>query len=74
MPKIDEEAVAEFLRRNSVTRCPTACVAPTRTAVSDYDAAALRRYSADKEAARRQRSVIISSGRVPEKIRRGPAV
>ncbi len=53
MPQTKHEAaIAEFLRKNSVTRCPTACVAPTRTAVADADRVALRTYSANKEAAR----------------------
>ena len=53
MLKTDYEiAIAEFLRKNSITRCPTACVAPTHTAVADADRAALRSYSAAREAAR----------------------
>jgi hypothetical protein len=53
MPPIEyEAAVVEFLRKNSVTRCPTACVAPTQTTVADADQAALRNYSAIREAAR----------------------
>ena len=47
-----DAAVAEFLRRKAVTRCPTACVAPTHSAVADHDRAALREYSAAREAAR----------------------
>jgi len=50
-----EAAVAEFLRKKSVTRCPTACVAPTHTAVADHDRAVLREYSAAREAARMAR-------------------
>jgi hypothetical protein len=53
MPQTEHEAaIAEFLRKNSVTRCPTACVAPTRTALADADRAALCDYSAAREAAR----------------------
>jgi hypothetical protein len=53
MPRTEyEAAMADFFRRNSVTRCPTACVAPTRTAVTDADRDALRNYSAAREAAR----------------------
>ena len=44
-------AVAEFLRKKGVTRCPTACVVPTRAA----DRAALRDYDAAREAARQER-------------------
>jgi len=50
-----EAAVAEFLRKKSVTRCPTACVAPTHTAVADHDRAVLREYNAAREAARMAR-------------------
>jgi hypothetical protein len=53
MPTVEYElAMVEFLRKRAVTRCPTACVAPTRTAVADADRAALRDYSAAREAAR----------------------
>jgi hypothetical protein len=45
--------IAEFLRKKGITRCPTACAVPTRAAgVSEADRAALRDYSAAKEAAR----------------------
>ena len=47
-----EAAVAEFLRTRGVTRCPTACVAPTHTAVTDADRDALRNYIAAREASR----------------------
>lgn len=46
-----DAAIAEFLRKKSVTRCPTACVAPTRTDVGDADRSALREYNAAREAA-----------------------
>jgi hypothetical protein len=53
MPQTEHEAaIAEFLLKNAVTRCPTACVAPTRTALADADRAALCDYSAAREAAR----------------------
>jgi hypothetical protein len=39
-----EAALSEFLRSKSVTRCPTACVAPTHATVPDTDRAALRRH------------------------------
>ena len=50
-----EAALAEFLRKKSVTRCPTACVAPTHTAVADADRAALRDHSGAREAARMEK-------------------
>ena len=48
--------VAEFMRKKGITRCPTACAVPTHAAVSEADRAALRDYSAAKEAARLERS------------------
>ncbi len=45
-------AVAEFMARRGVTRCPTACVVPTHASVTEADRTALRDYSAGLEAAR----------------------
>jgi hypothetical protein len=47
-----DSAVAEFLRKRSITRCPTACVVPTRGSVTAADRAALRDHEAAREAAR----------------------
>jgi hypothetical protein len=53
MPQTEyDAAIAAFLSKRGITRCPTACVAPTRTAVAGTDRAALRDYSAVREAAR----------------------
>jgi hypothetical protein len=46
------KAVAEFMRKQGVTRCPTACVVPTRANVPEADRMALRSYDAAREAAR----------------------
>jgi hypothetical protein len=48
--------IAEFMRKKGITRCPTACAVPTHAAVSETDRAALRNYSAAKEAARLEKS------------------
>jgi len=45
-------AVAEFLRKKSITRCPTACIVPTRASVTEADRAALRDHDAARAAAR----------------------
>ncbi len=45
-------AMAEFLRKRSITRCPTACVVPTHASVTAADCAALRDHDAAREAAR----------------------
>ena len=47
-----EAALSEFMRRKGVTRCPTACVAPTFGTVADTDRIALRSYEDSREAAR----------------------
>ena len=53
MPQTEyEAAMAEFLRKKAVTRCPTACVVPTRGDVTQADRAALRNYNEVREAAR----------------------
>jgi hypothetical protein len=48
-------AVAEFLRKKGITRCPTACVIPTHANVPEADRAALRDYDAAREAARQEK-------------------
>jgi hypothetical protein len=45
-------AVAEFLRKRAITRCPTACVVPTHASVTEADCAALRNHDAELAAAR----------------------
>jgi len=47
-----DAAIAEFMRKKGITRCPTACAVPTHAAVSEADRAALRDYNAAREAAR----------------------
>ena len=51
-----DAAVAEFMRKKGITRCPTACAVPTHAAVSEADRAALQNYNAAKEAARLERA------------------
>lgn len=45
-------AVAEFMRKKGVTRCPTVCVVATRANTSEADREALRNYNEAREAAR----------------------
>jgi hypothetical protein len=47
-----ETAIADFLRKNSITRCPTACAVQTRATLAEADRAALRNYNEAREAAR----------------------
>jgi hypothetical protein len=49
------KAVAEFLAKKHVTRCPTVCIVATRASVGDADRVALRDYDAAREAARQAR-------------------
>jgi hypothetical protein len=49
------QAVSQFLSKKGVTRCPTACVVPTRASVSDADRAALRDHAETQEAVRQAR-------------------
>jgi hypothetical protein len=44
MPRTEYEvAIAEFIRSNGITRCPTVCLAPTQVSVSVSDQMALWR-------------------------------
>ena len=40
-----EAAVAAFLSKKGITRCPTACVSPTQTDVSMKDREALQQHA-----------------------------
>jgi hypothetical protein len=51
----EQEAVAEFIRRKGVTRCPTACASATQATVAPQDRTRVREYSAAKEAIRHAR-------------------
>lgn len=50
-----QAAVAAFLARKGVTRCPTVCVSPTQAEVAEGDRAAYRDHVAAKESARQER-------------------
>jgi hypothetical protein len=49
-------AIAEFIGRKGVTRCPTACVLPTRGSVSAADRTALAAYALAREQRRQARA------------------
>ena len=55
----DQDAIAAFIRTKGVTRCPTACAAPTQAAVDAADRRELRRRADERyaawEAAREER-------------------
>jgi hypothetical protein len=50
-----EAALADFLSNKGVTRCPTACAAPTRGTVAEADRATLRSHEDAREVARREK-------------------
>jgi|GEM_PF-2499813 hypothetical protein len=50
-----QAAVAAYLAKKGVTRCPTVCVVPTRANIAEDDRAAYRNYVKAKEAARLER-------------------
>ena len=58
-----QAAVAAYLAKKNVTRCPTVCVVPTQAKIADSDRAAYRDYVAAKEAVRSER--LKSSQRPP---------
>ncbi len=45
-------AVAEFMSKKGITRCPTVCILPTHASVAEADREALRDYDAARETAR----------------------
>ena len=49
-----EEEIAAFIRTKGVTRCPTACAAPTHASGNATDQAALRERAAKMEARREE--------------------
>ncbi len=51
-----EAEIAAFIRARGITRCPTACVAPTQAAAAAADRAALRQRAEGLEAMRDERA------------------
>jgi hypothetical protein len=51
-----EAEIAAFIRTRGITRCPTACAAPTHASGSAADRDALRQRSERLEALRQERS------------------
>lgn len=56
-----EDAIAAFIRRRGVTRCPTACATATQAAPPPADRAALARYSDARERGRQSRGAALRS-------------
>jgi hypothetical protein len=55
-PKNSEAEIAAFIRIKGITRCPTACTAPTHASGSAADRDALRQRAERLEAMRQERS------------------
>jgi hypothetical protein len=55
-PKNYEAEIAAFIRTKGITRCPTACAAPTHASGSAADREALRLRAERLEALRQERS------------------
>jgi hypothetical protein len=51
-----EAEIAAFIRAKGITRCPTACAAPTQASGSASDRAALRERAERMEALREERA------------------
>lgn len=55
-PENYDSEIAAFIRTKGITRCPTACVAPTQASGSAADREALRQRAERLEAKRRQQA------------------
>jgi hypothetical protein len=56
MPRNYEAEIAAFIREKGVTRCPTACAAPTHASVSAAERDALRQRAERLEALRQEKT------------------
>jgi hypothetical protein len=54
-PRDYEAEIAAFIRANGITRCPTACAAPTQASGSAADRSMLRQRAEERETARQER-------------------
>ena len=51
-----EAQIAAFIKAKGITRCPTACAAPTHASGSERDRAALRQRDERRESARQEKA------------------
>jgi hypothetical protein len=69
MSQHDDDAIAAFIRASGVTRCPTACVAPTQAVVATADRLALsnlaEQWEVFREAKREARALHRLGGAAP---------
>jgi hypothetical protein len=64
-PQHSDAEIAAFILARGVTRCPTACVAPTRASGNAADRAALRERAERLEAVRAERNSTARCGAQP---------
>ena len=55
-----EAVIAEYIRVNGVSRCPTACVSATQGSVPTTDRMALAEYALTRNRRRRERSAALT--------------
>lgn len=65
MKQSTEAEIAAFIRAKGVTRCPTACAAPTHASGSAADRAMLRERAERLEASRQEKSRQFWTARAP---------
>ncbi len=53
-----DAAIAEFIRRKGITRCPTVCLVATQGTVAAADQTALRRRAEEHEERRQQKRTV----------------
>jgi len=56
IPSDYEVVIAEFIRTNGITRCPTACVLPTQGSIDAADRVALEKHAVAQERMRQTKA------------------
>jgi hypothetical protein len=56
MPENNHDPIAEFIRRNGITRCPTACVLPTQASILAADRVALEQHAVARDRVHREQA------------------
>ncbi|HJU20280.1 MAG TPA: hypothetical protein VJ770_27825 [Stellaceae bacterium] len=57
VPTDEQAAIAAFIKKHGVKRCPTACAVPTQASITAADRAALNDYALGRERARRAKVI-----------------
>jgi hypothetical protein len=61
-----QAAVAEYIRKKGITRCPTACAVPTQGTIGAADRVALEQYAAEHQSERREVAIWAWSFKGPQ--------